>query len=162
MFKRLLLILIVLAAAAAAVVWMSGKSVSITPAPDPIAFIGNSTPVSALVEGPRGTKQFRASVEQNGQSKVVFEDHTKTPQTHRSYTFDIGHKQADFLKEGAATVTLEAKANDLRGKSTKIVYPVQVILHKPSITADGAQHYINQGGSELVTFDVNGVWFKPA
>ena len=158
MFKRLLLILIVLAAAAAAVVWISGKSVSITPAPDPIAFIGNSTPVSALVEGPRGTKQFRVSVEQNGQSKVVFEDHTKTPQTHRSYTFDIGHKQADFLKEGAATVTLEAKANDLRGKSTKVVYPVQVILHKPSVAADGAQHYINQGGSELVTFDVNGVW----
>jgi murein DD-endopeptidase MepM/ murein hydrolase activator NlpD len=158
MLKRFLFIVIALAAAAIAVLWMLGKSVQITPTPNPIAFVGNSTPVSVLVEGPRGAKQFRASVEQNGQTRVVFEDNTKTPQTHRAYTFDVGRSKADFLKEGPATVTLEAKANDFRGRLTKVVYPVQVILQKPSVSVDGAQHYINQGGSELVTFDIKGVW----
>lgn len=158
MLKRFLVIVVALAAAAVAVVWILGKSVSISPTPNPISFVGVSTPVSALVEGPRGTKEFRVTIEQNGQSKVVFEDKTKSTQTHRSYAFDVGRSKADFLKEGPASITLEAKANDFRGKSTKLVYSVQVILHKPSVSADGAQHYINQGGSELVTLDINGLW----
>ena len=82
----------------------------------------------------------------------------KPRQTHRAYTFDVGRGKADSLKEGPATVTLEAKANVFRGRSKKVVYPVQVILQKPSVSVDGAQHYINQGGSELVTFDIKGVW----
>jgi len=35
---------------------------------------------------------------------------------------------------------------------------VLVNLEPPRVVADGAQHYINQGGAELVTFTVSGYW----
>jgi murein DD-endopeptidase MepM/ murein hydrolase activator NlpD len=35
---------------------------------------------------------------------------------------------------------------------------VHVILRPPSVTADGLQHYINQGGAELVLLEVGGDW----
>ena len=158
MLKRLLAIVVALVALAFLVVWFLGKSVTLEPNPNPIAFVGVSTPVTVAARGPNGVKQFRAVVEQNGQSKVVFEDDSKSKQPARAYSFNIGNKNADFLKEGSAQVILEAKSNDLRGRQTRKTYPVQVVLHKPSVAADGAQHYINQGGSELVTFDINGSW----
>ena len=158
MLKRFLFLVVAVLVIFVAIIWLLGKSVVIKPSPDPIAFVGAATPVTVVAEAPHGVKQFRASIEQNGQTKVVFEDNTKTKQTRRGYNFDIGRNKADFLKEGPATVTLEAKSNDFRGKTTNLTYPVQVILRKPSVSADGAQHYINQGGSELVTFDINGLW----
>jgi murein DD-endopeptidase MepM/ murein hydrolase activator NlpD len=135
-----------------------GKSVTIKTNPDPIKFAGNSTPLTVDVEGPHGVKSFQATVEQNGQSKVVFLDATKSRTPHRTFSFDIGRKTADFLKEGNAKVSLTAKSNDFRGATTTQSFDVQVILRRPQVTADGFQHYINQGGSELVTFDVTGLW----
>jgi len=35
---------------------------------------------------------------------------------------------------------------------------VDVNTQPPQVTADGVQHYINQGGAELVTFTVSGYW----
>ena len=126
--------------------------------PDPVRFIGISTPVSVQVDGAHGIKHVLAKVEQNGQAAVVFSDDTRTKAPERTYHFDVGRKAAGFLKEGKATVTIEAKSNDFRGDVARRSYDVQVILRRPSITADGLQHYINQGGSELVTFDVSGGW----
>ena len=31
-------------------------------------------------------------------------------------------------------------------------------LSPPTVSADGFQHYVNQGGMELVTFNVSGSW----
>jgi murein DD-endopeptidase MepM/ murein hydrolase activator NlpD len=158
MLKRLLAICGLVIVLIFAVIWFLGKEVALTTNPDPIAYIGISTPITATADGPHGLKRFRAVVEQNGQSKVVFEDKTRSRVPKRSFSFNVGRRSAEFLKEGKARVIIEAKSNDFRGSVTRKEYDVQVLLRPPSVTADGFQHYINQGGAELVTLDISGLW----
>jgi murein DD-endopeptidase MepM/ murein hydrolase activator NlpD len=158
MLKRFFAVLVFLALIALAVLWVMGKPVTLRTSPDPVKFAGNSTPITVEVNGAHGVKHFQAVVEQNGQSKIVADDQTRSRAPRRTFSFDIGRKSADFLKEGPARLTLEAKANDFRGAVARQSYDLQVILRRPSVTPDGLQHYINQGGSELVTFDVSGLW----
>ena len=53
---------------------------------------------------------------------------------------------------------VEAVSNDLRGRTDSVAADVQVVLEPPRVGADGAQHYINQGGMELVIFTPGGSW----
>jgi hypothetical protein len=158
MQKRFLVLFVSLVVIVFALFWFLGKEVILKLTPDPLAFIGNSTPITVSADDPHGVKHFQAAVAQNGNSKIVFTDSALNKSPHRIYAFDVGHRAADFLKEGEATVTVSAKSNDFRGRVTSQSYTVRVVLRPPSVTADGFQHYINQGGSELVTFDVNGGW----
>jgi murein DD-endopeptidase MepM/ murein hydrolase activator NlpD len=137
--------------------WFSGKKAEIK-FPKPVAAIGTSTTVSVETDDPVGVKAFSASVEQAGQTQIVYEDKTVSAQKMRIYTFSAGKRQAAFLKEGPAKLTIKAKTNDLRGATTTLTQDVQVVLKPPTIVADGKQHYINQGGMELVVLDAGGNW----
>ncbi len=117
-----------------------------------------STPIAIEVDAPHGVKAFSATLEQNGQSQTVYQDKTKTKQRVGAYTFSAGKKQAPFLQEGSAKLIVRASSNDLRGATSELTQNVQVVLRPPTIVADGFQHYINQGGAELVTLDLGGSW----
>src|SRR3954453_11656284 len=136
---------------------LSGKRVDLKLA-QPVKAIGENTTVKVEANGGHGIKLFTASVSQNGQTRRVFEDNSKSTDRTRTFEFAAGRKQADFLKEGPAKLTLEAKSNDLRGRTSTLEQDVQVILRPPTIVPDGRQHYINQGGAELVTLDLGGSW----
>lgn len=140
-----------------AIIWLSGAKTNLKLA-RPISAIGPSTSILVEVDAPHGVKAFSARVEQNGQSQTVYQDKTHTRQRVGAYTFYAGQKQAAFLKEGPAKLIMRAKSNDLRGATTELSQDVQVVLRPPTIAADGFQHYINQGGSELVTLDLGGNW----
>jgi murein DD-endopeptidase MepM/ murein hydrolase activator NlpD len=62
------------------------------------------------------------------------------------------------LKEGKALLVVEAVSNDLRGSTDSASAEVNVVLTAPRVAADGFQHYVNQGGMELVTFTPSGTW----
>src|SRR5947209_6737717 len=138
-------------------VWFSGAvpTVKLNPA---VTSIGSATPVTAQADDPHGLKAFTASVEQNGQSQIVHDVTAASKQTSRTFTFVAGSKAAAFLKEGPARLIVTAKSNDLRGATTTLAQDVQVVLRPPTIVADGRQHYINQGGAELVIVDLGGNW----
>ena len=138
-------------------VWFSGKHVDLKLA-QPVTAIATETPVRVQADDPHGVKSFSASVEQDGQTASVYKDATKSPQKTRIYSFTAGKKQAAFLKEGPAKLIIEAKSNDLRGSTAKFTQDIQVVLKPPTLVADGRQHYINQGGSELVMLDLGGSW----
>ena len=137
--------------------WFSGKKAGIKFS-KPLAAIGTSTSISVQTDDPVGVKAFYVSVEQNGQTQQVYEERVPSPQKLRIYNFNAGRQQASFLKEGPAKLIVEAKSNDLRGATTKLVQNVQVELRPPLIVADGKKHYINQGGMELVVLDAGGNW----
>ena len=137
--------------------WFTGKKAEIKFA-KPVAAIGTSTNISVETDDPVGIKAFSAAIEQNGQSQVVYENKPNTKQKMMIFTFSAGKKQAEFLKEGPAKLVVKAKTNDLRGATTTLTQDVQVELRPPTIVADGKQHYINQGGMELVVLDAGGNW----
>lgn len=155
--KYVLAVLVTAAILVFGFVWFTGKSVDLKLI-RPVTAIGNATTISVQADDPHGTKWFSASIEQNGQSQVVYADNTTSPQPSRIYTFPIGKKVAEFLKDGPAKLTISGKSNDYRGSTASISQDLQVVLRAPTIVADGFQHYINQGGSELVTLDLGGNW----
>ena len=72
--------------------------------------------------------------------------------------FAVGKDRASRLKEGKARVIVEVQSNDLRALTDRIAVDTDVVLRPPSVTTDGFQHYINQGGSELAILTPAGSW----
>jgi hypothetical protein len=140
---------------------MSGHTaVSINP---PVKTIGVSTPVTVQAANPHGVRHITAYLEQGGQRFPLLDQ--SSPSTrfmwHRhepakTYTFEAGKTKAPNLKEGKARIVVETTSNDMRGSTDTAATDVDVILAAPRVIADENQHYINQGGMELVTFTASG------
>jgi len=155
--KRIVAVLVVVLLAVFGWFWFSGKEADLKFA-HPVSAIGTVTPIVVQVDDPAGVKSFSASVEQGGQSQLVYEDKTKSRQKSRIYSFTAGKQQAAFLKEGAAKIVVKASTNDFRGATKTLSQEIQVVLKPPTVVADGRQHYINQGGAELAVLDLGGNW----
>lgn len=132
----------------------------------PVRAIGDATPVAVHLENAHGFRRLTAFVEQDGKRYPVFE--TTQPahrfsfwhksQRPRDITITAGKKSAPSLRQGKAKLIIEAQSNDFRGATDSISTEVDVITEPPRVTADSNQHYINQGGSELVVFTPSGYW----
>ena len=157
MLQRIIAALVAIVLAVLAFFWFSGKHAELKLS-KPLTAIGSATPLEVLVSDPAGLKRFSVVVQQNGQSQTVFEDQNKSKQMARTFSFPVGKQQAPFLKEGPAHIMVSAVSNDFRGATTSLEQDVTVILRPPTIVADGKQHYINQGGAELVVLDLGGNW----
>lgn len=153
----------VLAGPLALLVLSTGSSIKIDPVPE---VIGASTPFTVRVTNPHGVRRFTATLVQDGASHNVFE----WRQPARRFTFlganeppvdmrfSAGTKSASGIKDGKARLVIETVANDLRGATDRLAWDVEINSRPPRVVADGHQHYINQGGAELVTFKVSGYW----
>ncbi|MGH9720963.1 MAG: M23 family metallopeptidase [Bryobacteraceae bacterium] len=158
-----LVALLAIAAPAGLYLASSRTSIAFDPAPK---VIGAETPVKVRLDNPHGVRHLTAVVVQNGQRYPLFETgepasrllfwRRKLPARH--VEFSAGQKKAPALKEGKATLHVEARSNDLRASTDAITAEVEVILAPPRVVADGFQHYINQGGAELAVFTVSGYW----
>lgn len=132
----------------------------------PVKAIGASTPVKVQVTDPYGIRRFTAVVEQNGVRSSVFEQRNpshrllfmRLREAPRTIGFAAGKQRAPALKDGKATLIVEAQSNDFLGRTVTASFDVDVVLEPPRLAVDEEQHYINQGGSELVTFTVSGDW----
>jgi hypothetical protein len=129
----------------------------------PPAAIGEITPVSVHIAGTHGFQNISVTLEQDGKSSsaVVVEEHKHRlglfrRETPRDVTFNVGRKLIPSLHDGKAQLTITAKANDILGKTESKTFDVTVSTAPPHVVADGAQHYIFQAGSELVTFATTG------
>ena len=137
-------------------------AVSIQP---PVTTIGTSTPVKVHAIAAHGLRSLVATIEQNGSSHTVLNQTWPTRRLairNENAIIDVlflaGKDKAKDLKEGKAKLTVIAQSNDFLGRRASITNEVDVILEPPRVSVDGFQHYINQGGSELVTFTAAGSW----
>ena len=166
MIKGLITVAIVLILIAAPLLLFVTSSHSLLAFTAPPTAIGAATLVTVHISNPHGVRRITARIEQNGVSKTLAESN----QPANRFTFwrvhappqdfhvTAGKAQAPDLKEGKARLVVEAESNDLRGSVDRTSLDVDVILRPPAVTADGLQHYINQGGSELVSFTPSGSW----
>jgi Peptidase family M23 len=140
----------------------SDTGLSVTP---PVKTIGISTPVTVLLTNAHGERSVDAYIEQNGARFPVYTENRPSTwivwnrhEPPRSVTFEAGKSQAPNLKDGKARLVVEAVSNDLRARGTVDATDVDVVLEPPRVVPDGFQHYINQGGMELVTMTAAGSW----
>jgi murein DD-endopeptidase MepM/ murein hydrolase activator NlpD len=130
----------------------------------PVSTIGVETPVSFHLANPAGNSQLHIFLDQNGKRNEVFSETKPTTRftfwrrhfAPRDIVVPIGKKEVPALVEGKATLVVEAKSNDMRGQTDTFSQPVDVMLTAPRVSADGEQHYVNTGGSELVVFTPSG------
>ncbi len=158
------LILLAVVLAGAVLVFLSGATeIKIRP----VTAIGLDTPLAAQLANRHGVRGAAAFVEQDGVRHKVFEQEMDGASRFffwwrndppAEVSFRAGKKQAPALKDGKARLIVAARSNDLLARTHEAAIEVQVITRPPSVAADGEQHYINQGGSELVTFTVSGYW----
>ncbi len=163
--KKVLLVGLVVVVVAAALLFLLSSPTVVQLNP-PVRVIGRETPVRVQVSNPHGLRRLTASLEQNGAVHQVFE--TRQPATRlwffgrneppRTISFTAGKKSVPALRDGKARLLIEAQGNDFRASTASLAVDVEVNTRPPRVVADGAQHYINQGGSELVTFTVSGYW----
>ena len=117
------------------------------------------------IENPHGVRRVQAFIEQNGAQYPLLDQTAKSTrllwkrnEAPVTVTFDAGKAKAPNLKEGKARIVVEAVSNDLRGSTDTASTDVNVVLTAPRVIPDDLQHYINQGGMELVTFNATGSW----
>jgi murein DD-endopeptidase MepM/ murein hydrolase activator NlpD len=150
-------ILLVIAVPVTLLLISNGTALKLDP---PVTAIGTSTPIQISVDNPHGIRRITGFIEQNGSRyslfdvqepahRLLFWRRHQAPQVRK---FQVGKQQAPALRDGKARLIVEAQSNDLRGSTDVLEADVQVITAPPRVSADGAQHYINQGGSELVAF----------
>lgn len=160
---KAILILIVLGVAGLATLFVTSGRSAVTMTP--VSVVGVSTPVTVQLANPHGIRRVSARIEQNGTAFPLYEE--SSPATRlwwnrkmapRSITFDAGKQKAAGLKEGKARVVVETVSNDLRGAKDTASAEVNVVLAPPRVIADDLQHYINQGGMELVVLTPSGSW----
>ena len=161
--KAILILVVLVVVGFISLFVMSGHSaVSIAPT---VTTVGVSTPVSVQVANPHGIRSVHAYIEQNGAQYPLLDQSApstrffwKRHETPQTVTFDAGKNKAPNLKEGTARIVVETVSNDLRGSSDSASTNVNVVLSAPRVVPDDAQHYVNQGGMELVTFTASGSW----
>lgn len=156
-------VLILLAVPAALFFLSSSPSVEFKPA---LKSVGPDTPVTLEALSKYGIRRASLILEQGAARDTAaysepavrwtFWRHAKpAPQT---LAFKIHADPKKGFKTGPAKLTAEVEANDLRGQISRKAIDITVNLEPPHVVADGAQHYINQGGAELVTFNITGYW----
>jgi murein DD-endopeptidase MepM/ murein hydrolase activator NlpD len=145
---------------------------------------GTRTPVKVHVrEGGRGLSNVRAQLLQ--EDRVVDIDTWEyTPRsfiapggqrtTEDTLEFDVGRETIEGLKQGEATLRITAdRAGTWLRKPEPVVeeLTLPVRLNPPSLSVISTQHYVDQGGSEVVVYQVGegtsrdgvqaGEWFFP-
>jgi hypothetical protein len=128
-----------------------------------VTVVGTATPVSVQVTNPHGVRRLAAFLEQNGSRTQVFAQDWpaahflwKRHEPTRAVTFEAGKNKAPQLKDGKARLVVESVSNDFRASTDSTSRDVTVVLEPPHVSADGLQHYINQGGMELVILTTAG------
>jgi murein DD-endopeptidase MepM/ murein hydrolase activator NlpD len=161
--RVILAVVLVLVVAIVALFVTSGHTaMSLTPA---VTVVGLSTPVTVKAVNSHGERRLTAYMDQDGARTQLFQQASPTTRFFwdrsappRLYMFDAGKVKAPNLKEGKARLVVEAVSNDLRASTDATAFDVNVVLAPPRVTPDDAQHYVNQGGMELVTFTPGGSW----
>lgn len=127
--------------------------------------LGRQNELALQLSNPNGVRSVKLLLQQGGATsdaaaafsaeRFFFARKGLPPQ---SVSLKVSADPAHGFRSGAAKLTVEAVSNDLRAKTDTATYDVTIVLEPPRLQVDAAQHYVNQGGAELVTFTVSGSW----
>ncbi len=132
--------------------------------------LGMSTPVTFEVrDAGHHLKQVQVEVVQGGQTFVVLDSNLPTPSWWKFWsragtkqstlTARAGRREIPNLQEGRATLVIAARNDSwgrfFRGGRTEIRQDLPVRFVPPQVEVLTSQHYINQGGCDMVLFKVS-------
>jgi murein DD-endopeptidase MepM/ murein hydrolase activator NlpD len=155
------LVFILLLVAGGAWFWagrMPGPSIEIV---QPEKWVGLSTPVEAVVEGPVAELTALTMVfEQNGKQFPLYSlgdegVEVKEGEGGLHVTRTIGKKELPELESGPARIMITAArpvVYGIRTAENTVVRDVQVRLERPRVAVVSSHHFVNHGGAEAVVY----------
>jgi murein DD-endopeptidase MepM/ murein hydrolase activator NlpD len=149
--------LIAIAVAAIAVVFLRSTT-PVIDLPSATNSLGQATAITVRVRNADGVKRASAFIEQNGARYRVWEMSQASKAPEGTWTFTAGIKTTPQLRDGKATLIVEATSNDLRGKTAHLDHDLTVVTQPPTVSVDSDQHYLYLGMADLATFNVSGGW----
>ncbi len=125
--------------------------------------VGARRSIDVNVRQSSGIRAVSVSYEQNGKDFLLF--HQETGQRHWFFTgmnpralqlqVPIGRMAAQGLRDGAATLIIQARAANLRDSTTTWKKPVEIRSVPPQLALLTTQHYIHQGGCDMAVYHVS-------
>jgi murein DD-endopeptidase MepM/ murein hydrolase activator NlpD len=153
--KIILIVVVLLLVAVPGWIFLSAASTAITFDP-PVKAVGFRTPVFVRLANPHGVRSAGLTVEQDGKSYPM--NPPNSGKGAQTFSVTVGKESIPALHDGKARLIVTAVSNDLRRRTDSQSIDVDVMTAPPRVVADGVQHYINQGGSEMAVFTPSGAW----
>lgn len=153
--RKVLLLLFLLIAAFVAILFFRAAT-PVVEVPAPVAIFGQATPVTVHVRDRRGLRSLSAYVSQNGARYQVAAAPDPAHMTDTSWNFTAGVRSTPQLKDGKATLIVEASSNDFLRRTARWQGDVTVVTQPPTVAVDSEQHYLYLGMADLVTFNITG------
>jgi murein DD-endopeptidase MepM/ murein hydrolase activator NlpD len=124
----------------------------------PFDLVGRNAPLILNVKDRAGLKSLRASVAQGGGEQVVVDETYDPPRTDVQVTWAPARDPKVRLKEGPGRLTVTARnvswGNFFRGRSSTLTKEFTARLVPPRLEVLTRQHYVNQGGCDMVVYKV--------
>jgi Peptidase family M23 len=162
-FRYLLLFIIFLGIIALAVAFFRGSGPDIAFAALPRA-VGAHATLTVTISNPMGIKEAKAYYRQNGHTFPLADERTGLsrnwwmgPKQSRQLILNLRAGRADVsgLKDGQADLVIEARTANLRNSKAMLQRTVQIHSTPPQIAALTTQHYVNQGGADMIVYTLS-------
>src|SRR5687768_14839707 len=126
----------------------------------PFAVVGRNAPLSVEAKDARhGVKALRVSIEQAGKEHVLLDQRYDPPKPTIHFRWVPSQDKTFRLAEGPGRLAVQARnaswGGFFRGRAASIDQPFTARLVPPRIEVLTTQHYVNQGGCDLVVYRVS-------
>ena len=161
--RNFLLFMVLIVAALVVVAFTRGTAPKIDATALPRA-VGMHTPIVVNISDNMGVTRATVYYEQNGRRLPITEQTTQqrrnwlfTPKQGRQIVLNlnIGRKDVAGLEDGTADLVIDAQAANVRGSKSVMRRTVEVRSVPPRVAAVTTQHYVNQGGADMIVYTVS-------
>jgi murein DD-endopeptidase MepM/ murein hydrolase activator NlpD len=155
-------VMIVLALAAAGAIFV-GFRVLFAPRPQislgaPFDLVGRNRPLIVDVKDRSGLKSLRASVTQGDNEQVIVDESYDPPRNEVQIKWSPAQDPKVKLKDGPGTLKVTARnaswGGFFKGRASTLTKSFTARLVPPRIEVLTRQHYVNQGGADMVVYKV--------
>jgi murein DD-endopeptidase MepM/ murein hydrolase activator NlpD len=127
----------------------------------PFRLVGRNAPLVVDVKDARhGLAAVRVSLEQGGTEHVLLDETYDPPRPELHFRWQAAQEKGFRLAEGPGRLRVRARnaswGGFFRGRSASIDQEFTAKLTPPRIQALTTQHYVNQGGCDMVVYRVGG------
>lgn len=124
----------------------------------PFELVGRNAPLVVDVADAHGLKAVRISVRQGEQERVVLERTYDPPRAADQLRWEPAQEKGFRLKEGPGRLKVWARndswGNFMRGRTATLEKDFTARLVPPRLEVLTTQHYVNQGGCDMVIYKV--------
>jgi murein DD-endopeptidase MepM/ murein hydrolase activator NlpD len=126
----------------------------------PFKLVGRNAPLEVEVRDPRhGVKALRVSIEQGEKEQVLLDESYDPPKPEVRFRWMPSQDKKFRLADGEGRLKVRARnaswGGFFRGRAASIDQPFTARLVPPRVEVLTTQHYVNQGGCDMVVYRVS-------